>query len=314
MSVAHLSTEALLANAAAFTAAAADYVMRHESDWAVDANADIEVVNHVFRVLIHLRQTRDQQHHFLHLAEFQNSDGGWGQHPSDETSGVRPTGFTTQILARANREIGSSKLTDAANKGLMYLLDSQRENGAWDDARWNTTNATSMAVGTLMFFRDDERVRGALDSGMRYIQNLPRRGSLWQYPPGQTSVEVTAHFVQKLIPYDADPALISSTIDALIRAQGVDGSWDNGDVDATCDVTRALLLAGSHRAGGIATQFVRDRATVGFHWLLSTASTEGIGARPGMPPNVLHTADAIDTALKFQDAVASEGDLVHLYR
>jgi hypothetical protein len=90
----------------------------------------------------------------------------------------------------------------------------------------------------------------------------------------------------------------------MAEAMETDGSWDGGDVDHTCDSTRALILGSLVlQDDSYAEKFAR-----GVDWLLQNRNPDGLWAMvPGRPSNLLITCDAYDTFQKYRIYLREQG-------
>lgn len=77
------------------------------------------------------------------IESVQNADGGWGETPEsyDEPSAKGKGESTAAQTAWALLALHASdaKESDAARRGVAYLLDKQREDGSWHDVPWTGT-------------------------------------------------------------------------------------------------------------------------------------------------------------------------------
>ncbi|WP_428099999.1 squalene--hopene cyclase [Candidatus Rariloculus sp.] len=103
------------------------------------------------------------------LVEHQNSDGGWGETcASYMDEALRGQGPSTAsqtawsliaLLATGNRDYGA-----AVRRGLAHLIETQREDGTWDELHYTGTGFPGYGFGARIDFRD-ERTRRRIAQG-----------------------------------------------------------------------------------------------------------------------------------------------------
>lgn len=95
------------------------------------------------------------------LVEHQNGDGGWGEtcasYMDDSLRGRGPstasqTGWALMALLAA----GSRESDEVIRWGLKYLIDTQREDGSWDEPYYTGTGFPGYGFGGRLDFRDSE--------------------------------------------------------------------------------------------------------------------------------------------------------------
>ena len=110
------------------------------------------------------------------LTDSQNSDGGWGYHPSGE-SATEPTAWAVCALRDSDQASSSSENLLRAKK---WLLANQREDGSWPQfaSQAEGSWATSLAAIALNEFAD---AANAVDRGLDWLANTwPRTPNFFQ--------------------------------------------------------------------------------------------------------------------------------------
>jgi hypothetical protein len=272
-------------------------------EWSLRYDCSLEATNHVLRVLVQDGTVPGYRDEIALLCAHQHDDGGWGERRGDAVSRTRTTAFATQMLLRAGRVLGGGELRENVERGVRFLLHRQHPDGGWDDDRWHALDATSVSVGTLLFASrepgHDPRVPDALRRGMDYVLAQRRGDGMWSHRPRSSPVEITAHFLQKVVPYGASPDTVRPAVEGLLDRQHPDGHWDAENVDSTCDALRALLLSAQAAHSRPLTARVLGSGERAVRWLIGVVTEGGLGPRPGRKPRVLFTCDGIDALFKF---------------
>jgi Prenyltransferase and squalene oxidase repeat len=295
------------------------FVDEHETEVSLEYDVELEAANHLHRIWIQGGAVREHVVAFLALCDAQRPGGGWGETRDDEASRTRQTAFATQMLIRASRQIAEPRLVESVQRGLDALVAAQHEDGSWRDDRWHELDATSVSVGTLLFAVNQgetatDKRRRALDHGMAFVERERNPEGLWSHRPGGSPVEITAHFLQKLVPYGSPSDVIVRAMEGVLHLQDPVGYWDGADVDATCDALRALMLGASTPLAEKLRARVGDAAGQAFGWLLGVERDGGWGRAAGATPNVLYTCDVIDSILKLRLFHHEPARLVTCYR
>jgi prenyltransferase beta subunit len=261
----------------------------------------LEVFNHIIRVLVQARREDVAVEALRNLASWQLSDGSWREHRNALIPSVRATAFSVQMLYRGAKVFRYDSRA-AVQRGIEYLLSLQKADGTWCDTHWGRMDATSMTIGTLIMLSRDPiyawMVELPLRAACNTVRSLKTHRGTWQKRGGVDCVETTSHYLQKFIAFGENDSSVLVTVEWLLSAQGADGAWQSGDVDATCDAARALLLATTD-VQSFYSHVAAHAVDNAVSWLLSNFTNEGIGSTKMAHPNLLHTADAVDTFLKY---------------
>lgn len=280
---------------------------RHE--WVPSTgDLDMELVNHIYRVIIQNHDTNRFVDEFNALVDIQHADGGWGNTSREQESHIRVTAFSAQMLLRANKDLlqRSERLDEAIYRALKFLISHQKEDGTWYDKQWGLYDAVSVNIGTLMFARMlnnvPERIKAIIEApyhkAMEFLIRTQREDGSWEYKEKyDTPVCVTAHLLQKTVGY-GDLGIVASlkAMKYLVQVQHSDGHYDNMNIDHTCDSLRALMLA-SELLDDFSSHECIDK---GFKWLMDNRNLDdGWGDFAGEESNLLIICDGLDTMLKY---------------
>jgi prenyltransferase beta subunit len=290
---------------------AQDYVNGNPQQWRPAPGVRYETLNHLVRVWIQEETIGEHDTVISQMCADQNPDGGWDDTYGGAESRTRTSCFCTQMLLRATRQLDFAPARTAMGGGLRFILARQEADGCWHDARWPTLDATSVAVGTLVFALEQPEATGeqqsALERGMAYVLDARADDGLWYHKPTASPVEITAHLLQKVALYDGSHDAVPTAMDGLLGLQDATGHWDAENVDGTCDAVRCLMLAAQTPAGGHLRDQVGEAAERAMSWLLSAQNDDGgFGARPARASSVLFTCDVLDTALKYEIFLESQ--------
>jgi hypothetical protein len=293
------------------------FVDEHSREWSLRYDSSLEATNHVLRVLVQDGTVAGYRDELGLLCAHQHADGGWGDRRDDAVSRTRTTAFATQMLLRANRVLHNPELKESVDRGVCFLLARQRPDGGWEDDRWHHLDATSVSVGTLLFAsRDpdpDARVVPALRRGMSYVLGRRRNDGMWYHRPRSSPVEITAHFLQKVVPYGGSPDTVVPAMEGLLARQHPEGHWDAENVDSTCDAVRALFLSAQAVGNEGLVARVLQAGELTARWLVNAVTDGGLGPRPKRKPRVLFTCDGIDALFKLQKFRGPADSLHALY-
>ena len=304
--------DVLLARAEAF-------LEQRAPDWNLLGadDIDMETFNHVVRAWIQSGAVERHLPLLRRLVEAQHLDGGWGDTRDDTRSKTRATAFTSQMLLRCDLQLGGSEFREPVRRAVGFLLRTQRPDGSWDDHKWHYLDATSVATGTLLFAVKQPWAGAAetdaLNRAMAFVLSQQRSDGLWYHKSRGSPVEITAHFLQKIIPHAGAGQTVKAALRGLLKRQHPNGHWDHENVDSTCDAVRALML-GTVSAGADMARETSGAIDRAMRWLLAAAETGAVGARPGHRPSVLYTTDVIDTVWKYRQYGGSEGAILQNYR
>ncbi len=285
---------------------------RPEWDLAAD-RLSLDTTNHVLRVLAQEKAAEMARDACERLVRIQHEDGGWGEFSNDEKSGIREAAFCTRNLVTLNRQLQDPAITAAVQKAVNYLLAQQEPGGGWLDVLWGRSDSTSISLGALMLAGHDgiesDRVRSAVERGIAFACGMQAEDGGWYDPRFKqeqrlSPVAWTAHILPKIVVYQGDSEAARKGLDLMANAMDQDGSWDGGDVDHTCDSTRALILAclvmNDHR--------YEEKFTQGVQWLLANRNPDGLwSAAPGRSSNLLITCDVYDTLQKYRTYLNERG-------
>ena len=280
-------------------------------DWSLltGHSRSLDTVNHVLRVILQLGLVGRYVAEFEALAAAQHGDGGWPDETGGPRSGVRNTCFAARNLIRVNRMLHSADLADSVSRAVQFVIAQQAPDGNWTDPVWGVRDPTSSSMGLLLYARresfgeltTDIHAAGAacLDRAARYLERTQESDGSWVDARAyEVAIGPTGHLLPKLALYEGRATrAVAAAVDYLVNAQEEAGCWDGGDVDHTCDATRALLLVDSvlqdGRLAGVTGR--------GVEWLRSRANPDGLwGDRPGQPSSLLITCDVLDCFSKYE--------------
>ncbi|OAB33779.1 prenyltransferase/squalene oxidase repeat-containing protein [Paenibacillus glacialis] len=285
------------------------YIENTREDWKPDAtkNLDMEVLNHIFRVIIQNHDTEQYIPEFMALIDVQHEDGGWGNYTDEIESHVRVTAFSTQMLLRFNSSFEDRfpQADSAIEKGINYLLRNQKPDGTWYDVNWGLYDAISVSTGTLMFAEILPSVPESIKAivgepfrrGIEFVVSTQGEDGGWVYKEKyETPVCVTAHLLQKTLGYEHGVAASQKAINYLINSQDPEGHYDGTNIDHTCDSIRALMLASELLNDFSANETIEK----GIRWLFDNRNDDdGWGDFAGDESNFLINCDGMDTMLKY---------------
>ena len=247
------------------------------------------------------------------LLACQHADGGWGEFSSDDKSGIREAAFCTRNLVTLNRRLKDPAIAAAVERAVRYLLQQQEPGGGWLDVLWGRSDSTSISLGALMLAGSDgilgDEVKPAVARGIAFACGTQAEDGGWYDPRFKQETRLspvawTAHILPKIVVYQGDSEAARKGLALMAAAMESDGSWDGGDVDHTCDSTRALILASLV----MNDERYTDQFTRGVEWLLANREEDGLWAmEPGRPSNLLITCDAYDTLQKYRTYLRERG-------
>ena len=95
------------------------------------------------------------------VVQHQNPDGGWGEtcasYMDESLRGQGPsTASQTAWALMALLAVGAQEHDEAISRGLRYLIDTQREDGTWDEPYYTGTGFPGYGFGARMDFRDEQ--------------------------------------------------------------------------------------------------------------------------------------------------------------
>jgi hypothetical protein len=278
-----------------------------------EAKQSLDTTNHVLRVLAQENAAEMAREACSRMLDHQHADGGWGEFSNDEKSGIREAAFCTRNLVTLNRRLKDERIATGVENAVKYLLAQQEDGGGWLDVLWGRSDSTSISLGALMLAGADgilaDQVRPAIERGVEFACSMQAEDGGWYDPRFKQETRLspvawTAHILPKIVVHRGDTESARKGLALMAEAMESDGSWDGGDVDHTCDSTRALILA------SLVTNDYRyeDRFTKGVEWLLSHRNDDGLwGMVPGRPSNLLITCDAYDTVQKYRTYLNEKG-------
>lgn len=285
---------------------------RGEWDFTVERQS-LDLTNHVLRVLAQEGAAEMARETCSRMTACQHADGGWGEFSSDEKSGIREAAFCTRNLVTLNRRLRDPEISASVDRAVAYLLAEQEAGGGWLDVLWGRSDSTSIALGALMLAGEDgvrpTDVPGAVERGIAFACGMQAEDGGWYDPRFKqeerlSPVAWTAHILPKIVVYQGDSTAARKGLDLMAEAMDDDGSWDGGDVDHTCDSTRALILASLV----LDDNRYEEKFTRGIQWLLANRNPDGLWAMvPGRPSNLLITCDAYDTLQKYRTYLRERG-------
>ena len=301
-----------------------NYLVSKADKWSLlHGEQDMEILEHVLRCILHVGNTTQYANDFIECSKVQNSDGGWSKESHEDKTSIWITTFVALKLCRGNLTLQNSKVEEAIQKALEYILSSQKEDGHWSDAEWSHLDTTCSVTVFLTVYqvthdeKDNETINKARKRGFDFIINWQRESGLWKddvfHPAG---IETTAHLMQyTLIPaYFMDGIEYAQTIcleaaDDMIKEQAENGSWDGENMDHTMDACRNLMLVADtfnqkEKYGPIIEKGVR--------WLMDGKNDQGWGDFKEELSNVERTADGLDTLLKYR-RFCSEEPMSHFW-
>ena len=188
--------------------------------------------------------------------------------------GIWVFGCFTPCHAQSSSD-GAPELTveasTAINKGLEYLLSTQKEDGSWD-----TNGEGAHAVGitslSLMAFMSNAHFPGfgpygdQLDKGMKWLLNVAKNspsgllasphGGHAMYEHGLATLALSEIWGMARDPEDDDAAhlALKRAVDVTLRSQNPGGGWryqpqSDGGEDTSCTMTVFHALASARQAG-----------------------------------------------------------------
>jgi hypothetical protein len=285
---------------------------RPEWEFQVEKQS-LDTTNHVLRVLAQENAAELARTGCLRMLDYQHADGGWGEFSNDANSGIREAAFCLRNLVTLNRRLQDPAIAAAVERGLRYLLAQQEEAGGWLDVLWGRSDSTSISLGALMLAEADGilpgELRPAIERGVAFACSMQADDGGWYDPRFKqeerlSPVAWTAHILPKIVVLQGDTESSRKGLALMANHMDEDGSWDGGDVDHTCDSTRALILASLV----LDDYRYEDRFTRGVEWLLANRNPDGMwGMVPGRPSNLLITCDGYDTLQKYRTYLKERG-------
>ena len=291
-----------LSKARKFLADSRDFIAQHSLEWSLTSNSTMETINHLLRVWIQDGTSSEHESYYNRICQLQHADGGWSERIGDSSSRARTTAFTTQMLMRVQDALPHLGLSHAINRGLDYILREQTDDGTWHDIGWHYWDATSVALGTILYAEHSQfsvPFGTARDKALAIVLQGQHDNGGWYYHSDQSPTCITAHLLQKCVLAGLDENVIRRGAELLLSTQSDRGDWDNGDLDHTCDATRCLMLTDSRYPSLSLSSTVGLSATRAVDWILDQVKEGGLGARPSARSTVLFTCDGIDTVLKW---------------
>ncbi|PGH72150.1 hypothetical protein CN894_11735 [Bacillus thuringiensis] len=286
-------------------------IVANRSKWSLleGKTPTYDVINHVLRVILQLGHLGEYISEFEALSHHQHSDGGWGNHPNELGSGIRNTCFATRNLIRANRVLNKKDFAIRIERAVRYVISKQDPEGFWPDRTWGPLDATSSAIGLLVYTRKEyfgtatKEIHAAandcLNRAKLYLEHTQASNGSWiDDKRKEEAVGSTAHLLPKLVLVESkNTSTIGNAIDFLINSQDEDGFWDDKHIDHTCDSIRALLLTYSVIADLRILQVIER----GIVCLQSTVNPDGgWGIFPGRRSSLLMTCDVLDAFSKYE--------------
>jgi len=285
---------------------------RSEWDFASEKQS-LDTTNHVYRVLAQEKAAEMARESCHRLLGYQHEDGGWGEFSNDANSGIREAAFCTRNLVTLNRQLKDPVIAAGVERSVRYLLNQQEPAGGWLDVLWGRSDSTSIAMGALMLAGHDgilsDEVAPAVARGVQFACGMQADDGGWYDPRFKqeqrlSPVAWTAHILPKIVVYQGDTEAARKGLALMADAMETDGSWDGGDVDHTCDSTRALILASLV----LNDDTYAAKFTQGVEWLLANRNPDGLwGMVPGRPSNLLITCDGYDTLQKYRAYLRERG-------
>lgn len=273
----------------------------------------LDTVNHVLRVLAQEGAAEMARAACGRLIALQHADGGWGEFSNDAASGIREAAFCTRNLVTLNRRLQDPEIGAAVESAVRCLLSQQEPAGGWLDVLWGRSDSTSIALGALMLAGADgiaaDEVAPAVERGIAFACGIQAEDGGWYDPRFKQETRLspvawTAHILPKIVVYQGDSPAARKGLALMAEAMDADGSWDGGDVDHTCDSTRALILASLV----LNDSSYEEKFEHGVAWLLANRNPDGLWAMvPGKPSNLLITCDAYDTLQKYRTYLRERG-------
>lgn len=283
-------------------------------EWDLTAEKQsLDTTNHVLRVLAQEKAAEQSREAVKRLIAHQHEDGGWGEFSNDAQSGIREAAFCTRNLVTLNRQLKDTEVAASVERAVRYLLDKQEAGGGWLDVLWGRSDSTSISLGALMLAGHDgilsDRIAPAVERGVAFACGMQAEDGGWYDPRFKQETRLspvawTAHILPKIVVYQGDTEAARKGLDLMANAMDQDGSWDGGDVDHTCDSTRALIL------GCLVLNDTRyeEKFSKGIEWLMANRNEDGLwSAMPGRPSNLLITCDVYDTLQKYRTYLNDRG-------
>ena len=102
------------------------------------------------------------------IVEHQNGDGGWGEscsHMDETLRGKGPSTASQTVWAlMALIGCGSETYREPVQRGLRYLMDTQRADGTWDEPWYTGTGFPGYGVGERIDIRDSRNRKRLADA------------------------------------------------------------------------------------------------------------------------------------------------------
>ena len=280
--------------------------LSNTSEWEPGGkNKSLDIINHVLRVLTQSGNIRNFKSQIYKLLEYQNEDGGFGEFVNDKKSEIRETAFILRNFIIANRRLNDPKISNSVRRITTYLLSKQTNKGTWKDSLWGEFDATSVCSGALMFAAKEgvlvDLVNPVVDRALKLVKEMRSEDGGWYDPEfkqeiRESPVAWTGHLLPKFVMYYGDIPESRISVKLLADSQEEDGSWDDKDIDHTCDASRALM----HCCELIGIDDYNSKIDKAVKWLLKARNPNGgWGPVLGAKSNILMTCDALDTFAKY---------------
>jgi len=280
--------------------------LSNNPEWDTDKKGNsLDSINHTLRVFTQSGDISLFKDKIYKLLDHQNENGGFGELIDDGKSEIRETAFILRNLITINRKLKDQKISEAIDKIVPYLISRQKERGTWEDSLWGEFDATSISTGALMFAVKEglmtEVTQPAVEKALKLVKEMRSEDGGWYDPKFKQEVRKspvawTGHLLPKFVMYYGDTPESRQSIKLLADAQEDNGSWDDNDIDHTCDASRAIMVC----CELIGIDDYEDKIDKSIKWVIKARNADGgWGVQLETPSNILMTCDVLDTFAKY---------------
>jgi len=282
---------------------------------------DLKSAAHVCRVVNQLGAARRFYGVYALIAAARTPSGGWGPWAA-ESARVGITAFVTNVMASSGLAMFDGRIREAVRAGTRFLLGAQAPDGRWREAA-GPLRASAPQEERVAVLRGDVDVTCAVVHAIRrgaswapelrrMIEESFRRGMEWlvstQAPDGgwveegkdRSRVGATADAVRALaLRRAANEGRMARAAGFLVERQEEDGSWDDGDVDHTCDAVRGIVTVLGGTPSACERAIFREAADRAVQWILDARNPDGgWGRRRGDASNPNEMGDVLSTLIE----------------
>lgn len=182
------------------------------------------------------------------VAQISQSDGGFGFEAGYVSDAVTTSKVLRAITASGYEDSGEDNdftLTSI----LVYFIEHQNADGGWSEAPGAPSSvfATAHVLEALEAYQDvivvglpggDVRIDAISADALGYLSNIQQSDGTWN-----GRVLDTALAYRQLFRYAAEIVYQDEALNFILNAQGVDGSWENGNFYITAKALQALIDA-----------------------------------------------------------------------